>query len=230
MAHAAMNAHHACANGGAVQGGDIAETNNPLGMAGKFAQGDTCEQLHGSVATTRTEYGTDGGVAQRPEQVGSPLVGSARKTMVGSEGMGSHHGAIAPLREDAAPAADGSRVDGRARRENGHTVARFQEAGRRERLRSHTGSHQGQKKRKNAFRHDSIRCSVRMNNVCAKIASVLHIHAKTGRKMTNRIRMFQTKRHLKHFWNEKSEKLPNFAEEMNKEYQTRAPLWPPTQS
>ncbi|MBR6962002.1 MAG: hypothetical protein IKH86_00715 [Prevotella sp.] len=42
--------------------------------------------------------------------------------------------------------------------------------------------------------------------------------------MTNWIGMFQTKRHLKHFWNEKSEKLPNFAEEMDKECQTSGPL------
>lgn len=127
VAHGAVDALHAGLHHGAVEGSDVAEADEPLGMAGQLAEGDAAEQLHGAVAASGAHDGPDGAVAQRPKQVGSALVGSAGKAVIVGQGVGAHHGLVAPLAQDAAAALHGLGLGRAARRDDGDAVASTQE-------------------------------------------------------------------------------------------------------
>ena len=122
-----MDALHAGLHQGAVEGGHVAEADEPLGVTGQLGQRDAGEQLYGAVAATGAHDGTDGAVTQGPEQVGGSLVGGACKTVIVGQRVRPHHGLIAPLAQDGTAALHGLGLGGAARRDDGYAVAGAQE-------------------------------------------------------------------------------------------------------
>ena len=76
-AHGPVDAHDPRPGGHSAQRGDVAETDDPLGMGGDVFQRQEVGQLDGAVAAAVAQDGLDVGILERPLEVRKALPGRA---------------------------------------------------------------------------------------------------------------------------------------------------------
>ena len=75
--HGAVDAHDACLGFHGMQGGDVAEPDEPLGIVRHQLQVDKVHQLDGAITATVAQDGLDAGVLEGCGKVVGPFLGGA---------------------------------------------------------------------------------------------------------------------------------------------------------
>ncbi len=106
-----------------VQGRDVAEADDPLGVVAQGQGGEGVEIVHDAVAAAGAEYGAHIGVGEGGAQVGEALGVGAAEVAVLAKGVGHDVDAVAALAQHGGGRVDDAALDGARRGEDGYLVA-----------------------------------------------------------------------------------------------------------